>query len=288
MLKNKPMADERKSQISAKQSELDKLKEQLDGLWTQESQIKEELREKVINADDIKIQLSTLESGTIEETSVFDRRIQSLQSDINHYQKMIDEAKPEREEARKILEQKNREFNKRLEEVSDGLAKIFQDYATSFLDEVKLVAVQKKTDQSMIYVNVFAPEFAGRVRYYRYQVSNSEAAFSEYAFRMSLCQLFKQITGGESLLAIETSEGLFDIGSVPILAEAISKYYDVSYLLIISNLGQSDFLPTLVVKSKDEIHSRVLNYFEIGRLSEAQEKDKEKFDAELHRILSAK
>jgi len=282
------MVDERKGQISAKQSELDKLKEQLDGLWTQESKIKEELREKIINADDIRLQLSTLERGTIEDTSVFDRRIQSLQSDINHYQKMIDEAKPEREEARKILEQKNREFNKRLEEVSDGLVKIFQDYATSFLDEVKLVAVQKKTDQSMIYVNVFAPEFAGRVRYYRYQVSNSEAAFLEYALRMSLCQLFKQITGGESLLAIETSEGLFDIGSVPVLAEAISKYYDVSYLLIISNLGRSDFLPTLVVKSKDEIRSRVLNYFDIGRLSAAQEKDKEKFDAELHRILSAK
>lgn len=288
LLKNKTMADERKSQISAKQSELDKLKEQLDGLWIQESKIKEELREKIINTDDIKLQLSTLDRGTIEETSVFDRRIQSLQSDINHYQKMINEARPEREDARKILERKNQEFNKRLEEVRAGLVKIFQDYTTSFLDEGKLVAVQKKTDQSMIYVNVFAPEFAGRIRHYKYQVSNSEAAFLEYAFRMSLCQLFKQITGGESLLAIETSEGLFDIGSVPVLAEAISKYYDVSYLLIISNLGRSDFLPTLVVKSKDEIRSRVLNYFDIGRLSAAQEKDKEKFDAELQRILSAK
>lgn len=288
LLKNRALADERKSQLSAKQSQLDTLEKQLDGLWIQESEIKEELREKILQTEDIKLQLSTLEMGTIGETSVFDRRIQSLQSDISHYQKMIDEAKPECEEARKILEQKNREFNKRLEEVRDGLVEIFKNYTTPFLGECNLVPVRHKTDASMIRVNVFAPEFAGRIRYYRYQVSNSEAAFLEYSFRMSLCQLFKQITGGESLLAIETSEGLFDIGSVPVLAEAISKYYDVSYLLIISNLGRSDFLPTLVGKSKDEIRTGLLNYFDIGWLSAAQEKDREKFDAELHRILTAK
>ncbi len=288
LLKNKSMADERKNQLSAKQSELDTLNKQLDELWIQENKTREELREKILVIDDIKLQLSALEIDTIGETSVFDRRIQSLQSDIDHYQKMIDEDRPEREQARRILEQKNREFNKRLEEVREGLVKIFQDYTTSFLGECKLVPVQQKTDQSMIYVNVFAPEFAGRKRYFKYQVSNSEATFLEYAFRMSLCQLFKQITGGESLLAIETSEGLFDIGSVPVLAEAIAKYYGVSYLLIISNLGQSDFLPTLVKRSENEISSRVLNYLDIGWLNPAQEKDREKFDAEFRKILTAK
>lgn len=283
--KNKDVAEEKKRELTAKQSELDALKKQLDELWIQESKIKEELRDKILETDDIRLQLSSLEMGTMEETSVYDRQIKFLQSQIDHYQKIIDEAKPEREEARRILEQRNREFSKRLEEIRDGLVRNFKDYTVGFLGECKLVAVQSKTYESMIYVNVFAPEFAGRTRYHKYQVSNSEATFLEYSFRMSLCQLFKQITGGESLLAIETSEGLFDIGSVPVLAEAISKYYDVSYLLVISNLGRSDFLPTLVEKSKDDIPSRVLNYFDIGWLSAAQEKDKEKFDVELRKIL---
>ena len=285
LLKNKDMAQEKKRELSAKQSELDALKKQLEGLWAEEGKIKGELRDRILETDDIRLQLSSLEVGTIEEASVYDRQIKFLQSQIDHYQKIIDEAKPEREEARRILEQRNLEFNKRLEEIRDGLVRIFEDYTFGFLGECKLVAVRSKTYETMIYVNVFAPEFAGRTRYYKYQVSNSEATFLEYSFRMSLCQLFKQITGGESLLAIETSEGLFDIGNVPVLAEAISRYYDVSYLLVISNLGRSDFLPTLVEKSKDDIPSRVLNYFDIGWLSAAQEKDKEKFDVELHKIL---
>lgn len=288
LLKNRAMAEEKKSQLSAKQNELDTLKKQLEGLWIQENKTKEDLRKKSLETDDIKLQLSSLETGTMEETSVFDRRIQSLQSDIDDYQKIIDETKPERDKALTILKQKNLKFNEKLEEVREGLVKIFKDYTAPFLGECELVAVPRKTDISMIYFNVFAPTFARSTRYYKDQVSNSEATFLEYAFRMSLCQLFKQITGGESLLAIETSEGLFDIGSVPVLAEAISKYYDVSYLLIISNLGWSGFLPMLVVKSKDEIRSRVLNYFDFGRLSAAQEKDREKFDAEFNRMLTAK
>jgi DNA repair exonuclease SbcCD ATPase subunit len=285
LLANRSEAEERRSQLSAQQTELETLKTQLKGLWEQESRLKEEIREKILETDDIKLQLSSLEMGSIEETSVFDRRIEFLQSQIDIYQKDIDKAKIEREKAREILERKNREFNKRLEEIKDGLVEIFKEYTKSFLGECKLVPVQRKTDESMIYVNVFEPEFAGRIRSYKFQVSNSEATFLEYSFRMSLCQLFKRITGGESLLAFETSEGLFDIGSVPVLAEAISRYYDVSYLLIISNLGKSDFLPTLVDNCKDKIHTRVLNYFDIGWLSAAQEKDRKKFDVEIRKIL---
>lgn len=282
---NRSIANAKKSQLSAKQTEVQRLKRHLAELWAQEGRLTEEIKEKTLRTDDIRLQLSSLEMGAIEETSVFDRRIEFLQSQIDIYQKDIDKAKIERAEAKRILERKNREFTRRLKEIRDGLGEVFKEYTNSFLGKCKLVPVQRKTDESMIYVNVFAPEFAGLTRAYKYQVSNSEATFLEYSFRMSLCQLFKQITGGESLLAIETSEGLFDIGSVPVLAEAISKYYDVSYLLIISNLGRSDFLPILVENSKDEIRTRVLNYFDIGWLSLAQEKDKEKFDAELRRIL---
>ena len=104
---------------------------------------------------------------------------------------------------------------------------------------------------------------------------------------MSLCKLFKQITGNESLLVIETSEGTFDIGNVRILAETISRFYsDDSYLLVISNLGRPDFLKALVEKTKKDISGRVLNYLQIGRLSEQQKRDRGEFDAILKKLFN--
>ena len=73
---------------------------------------------------------------------------------------------------------------------------------------------------------------------------------------------------------IETSEGLFDTANAPILAENISNFFDISYLLIISNLGRPDFLKALVKKSNEDMSDRVLNYFEIGRLSQVRVRGK--------------
>ena len=100
-------------------------------------------------------------------------------------------------------------------------------------------------------------------------------------------RLVKQITGNESFLVIETSEGAFDIGNVEILAETISKFHsNDSYLLVISNLGRPEFLGALVERTKKDISERVLNYLQIGRLSKKQEKDRDKFDGILKKLFS--
>jgi hypothetical protein len=283
--KNKELNKEKKQELSTMQRELETLIELLNELWEKEKKIKKEHEDKILSIDDIKLKLSMPEMERKEDMAVYDRDIRFLQSQIDHYQKIIDKAKKDRSMALINLEHKNKEFSDRLEKIKGNLTTIFKDYTSDFFEECELAASKRKTDDSIIRGDIFVPKFGGRERTYKSQVSNSEATFLEYAFRLSLCQLFKQISGGDSLLAIETSEGIFDIGNVPILAKAISKFYDVSYLLIISNLGRPDFLKALVKKTKQDIPNRVLNYFEIGKLSEVQEKGKERFNEQLRKIL---
>jgi len=285
LLKKKEAAEEKKQELSSKQRDLDSLRERLHDLWEKERTMKAELERKTLEIDDIRLKLSRPEMESMEEIAVYDRDIRGLQVQIDHYQGIIDKAKIDRRKALEKLERKNIEFSQRLATIRADLSRIFKNYADVFLGESELVVRKRRTDESVIPSDLFVPKFDGSERTSILQVSKSEATFLEYAFRLSLCELFKQVTGNEALLVIETSEGLFDIGNAPILADAISRFYDVSYLLIISNLGRPDFLRALVQKTKQDISDRVLNYFEIGKLSEVQERDRDRFNKELRKIL---
>lgn len=285
LLEKRSIAEQKKSDLSVKQSELEKLTNILNGLRIEEGETKERLEEKILEVDDIRLRLSLPEMERKEYVAVYDRDIKALETQIQHYQGIIDTARAERQRATRALENKNREFSDRLTRIRDDLTAIFKGYADRFFGECELVAIKRRTDDSIVYTDIFVPKFDGRERISRLQVSNSEATFLEYAFRMSLCQLYKQITGNETLLTIETSEGLFDTVNMRILAEAISKFYDVSYLLVISNFGRPDFLKSLIEKSKPDISDRILNYFEIGKLSPAQQADRNRFNEQLREVL---
>ena len=287
LVKQRKAAEEKKRELSLRQKHLDDLSKKLKELWTEKAKVETELESKILAIDDIKLKLSRPEIETKEEIAVYDRDIKTLQDQIDYYQKVIDDAKDNRTKALNDLEKKNSEFNQTLEKMSNALAGTFKEYVNGFFDECELVVKKRKTKGSMISLNAFIPKFDGRERTFDSQVSKSEAIFLEYAFRMSLCELFKQITGNESLLVIETSEGAFDIGNVRVLAETISRFYsNDSYLLVISNLGRADFLEVLIEKTKQDISDRVLNYLEIGRLSEEQDKNKDKFDKILKELFN--
>ena len=279
LVKKREAAEKKKRELSQKEKELDELDEELKQLWTRKRRIEEELEKTFFEIDDINLATSMFKTGKEEEVATFDREMSALQSQINKFQIQIDQDKVEYRKALSALEKENREFNQVLEKMCNALVKTFKNYALGFFDECELVVKERRPKGSKIKLNVFIPKFEGHERTFERQVSKSEAIFLEYVFRMSLCDLFKQITGNESLLVIETSEGAFDIGNVGILAETISKFYsNDSYLLVISNLGRPEFLRALVERTKKDISDRVLNYLQIGRLSEEQEKDRNKFD----------
>lgn len=287
LVRKRESAKEKKRELFLKQKELDDLSEELKESWMEKSKMEAELESKILAIDDIKLKLSMSEMEGKEEIAVYDRDIKFLQDQIDYYQKIIDDAKNNRTRALKDLEKKNSKFTQTLRNMSNALARVFKEYVKGFFDECDLVIKERRPKGSMINLNVFIPKFDECERTFVSQVSKSEAIFLEYAFRMSLCELFKQITGNESLLVIETSEGAFDIGNVRILAKTISKFYSNGFnLLVISNLGRPDFLKALVKKTKEDISDRVLNYLKIGRLSEGQKRDRREFDEILKKLFN--
>jgi DNA repair exonuclease SbcCD ATPase subunit len=279
LVKKRKVSQDKKRELSLRQKQLDDLSEKLKGLWTEKSNAEVELENQILAIDDIKLKLSRPLKEKRGKTAVYDRDIKTLQDQIDYYQKKIDDAKNRRTKALNNLKKKNSEFNQTLEKISNALVKVFKKYVNEFFDGCELVIKEQRPSGSKIDLNVFIPKFDGHERTFVSQVSKSEAIFLEYVFRMSLCELFKQITGNKSFLVIETSEGAFDIGNVRILAESISRFYsNDSYLLVISNLGRVDFLKDLVEKTKKDISDRVLNFLKIGRLSKEQERDGGKFD----------
>jgi len=280
-------SEEKKEKLEAEQGRLDEMSQEIQKLWSEEERVKTELEKDILEIDDIKLKISKPEYERTKDLAVYDRDIRTLQDQVNHYQTIMDEAKIKRTKETSRLLSMAKEYSERLEKIRDDLTYYFNDYVYSFLGDCRLVTRKRKTDESRIPVDIFVPVFDGRERHYRFQTSKSERTFLEYAFRLSLCQVFQKITGGDSLLTIEPSEGIFDIGNVPILAEAISKYYDVSYLLIISNISRSDFLQRIVEKARKDIKERVVNYLEVGKLSDAQKKEKERYDKELGRIIGS-
>jgi len=287
LVKKRKVSKEKKRELSLRQKHLDDMSKKLKGLWTGKSKAEVEIESQILAIDDIKLKLSRPSIERKEEIAVYDRDIKILQEQVDYFQKIIDKAKYNRTKALDDLKKKNDEFNQTLEKMSNALARKFKEYVNRFLDECDLVVKKRKPKGSMISLKVFIPKFNGRERIFVSQVSKSEAIFLEYAFRMSLCELFKQITGNESLLVIETSEGTFDIGNARILAEIISRFYsNDSYLLVISNLGRTDFLRVLIEKTKKDISNRVLNFLEIGRLSEEQERDRGGFDEILKELFN--
>lgn len=287
LIKKRKVSKEKKRELSLKQKHLGDLSKKLKRLWTEKSKWEVEIENQILVIDDIKLKLSRPSMERKEEIAVYDRDIKILQEQVDYFQKIIDEAKYNRTKALDDLKKKNNEFNRTLEKMSNALVRKFKEYVNGFFDECDLVAKERRPKGSMISLKVFIPKFDGHERISVRQVSKSEAIFLEYAFRMSLCELFKQITGNESLLVIETSEGTFDIGNARILAETISRFYsNDSYLLVISNLGRADFLRVLIEKTKKDISNRVLNYLKIGRLSEEQKRDRDKFDEILKKLFN--
>lgn len=279
LVKKRKVSQDKKRELSLRQKQLDDLSEKLKGLWTEKSKAEVELENQILAIDDINLKLSRPSKEKREKTAVYDRDIKTLQDQIDYYQKKIDDAKNKLTKALNNLKKKNSEFNQTLEKISNALVKMFKKYVNEFFDGCELVIKERRPSGSKIGLNVFIPKFDGHERTFVSQVSKSEAIFLEYIFRMSLCELFKQITGNKSFLVIETSEGTFDIGNVRILAESISRFYsNDSYLLVISNLGRVDFLKDLVEKTKKDISDRVLNFLKIGRLSKEQKRNRGKFD----------
>jgi len=305
-IKFKPEISKQKKKIVAelelKRKELLRLKKELETV-TKDFQKKEEelnkfqnsyfkvtdsLSEKITEIDDSKLRLVDIKKGKIEEIATYDRDIKNLQMHIEYYQKEAEKAKVKYKDSIEKLKKLNEKFEKDLNNLQQDMVKIFQEYAGALFVQCNLDIQREKPRESKIRLPVFLPKIDNTLRKSFDQVSKSEAIFLEYAFRMTLCELYNKITGNSLNLIIETSEGIFDVGVIEMLSDVFANFSGRGqYLLIVSNLGRKDFLESLIKKCKVDIKQRMVNFFNIGRLSKIQRDKFSRYEKVMDKIINS-
>lgn len=247
----------------------------------------EELKEKLADIDDLNLRLSDLRESRVQEIATYDRDIKTLNQQIEYYQEIINDAGEKHKKALNDLKELNKEFENSIQSLQSKLIENFQYYAGTLFLNCKLEIHHEKPPESKINLPVFLPKIDDILRNSRDQVSKSEAIYLEYAFRMSLCELYNSITGNDINLIIETSEGVFDIETVGIFADSLSRFSNKNYyLLLVSNLGRKDFLEYLKKQTKIDSNN-TLNFFDIGILKGVQEDKLAAYEKVVKEILSA-
>jgi DNA repair exonuclease SbcCD ATPase subunit len=233
----------------------------------------EELKDKLADKDDYKLRLSDLRESRVQDIATYDRDIKSLNKQIEYYQEIINTANKKYEKSLRELKELNKEFEHNIQIIEQTLIENFKAYAGNLFLSCELEIHKEKPVESKIRLPIFLPKIDNVLRRSRDQVSKSEAIYLEYAFRMSLCELYNSLSNNEINLIIETSEGVFDIETVDILGDSLSRFSNKKYyLLLVSNLGRKDFLKYLKTQTKID-GQNILDFFDIGILKGVQ-KDK--------------
>lgn len=233
----------------------------------------EVLIDKLAEIDDLKLRLSDLRESKLQETATYDRDIKTLSQQIEYYQGIIDKANEKYKKSLNELRDLNKIFENSIKQLQQELVKNFQAYAGNLFVNCELEIHKERPKESKIALPIFLPRIDDVLRKSIDQASKSETIFLEYAFRMSLCELYNSLTKNQINLIVETSEGVFDIETVDILADSLSRFSNKDYyLLLVSNLGRTDFLKHLQKQTKFG-WKNILDFFDIGILRGVQ-KDK--------------
>ena len=277
-----------KKELETVTKDFQKKEEELNKFQNSYFKVTDSLSEKITEIDDSKLRLVDIKKGKIEEIATYDRDIKNLQMHIEYYQKEAEKAKVKYKDSIEKLKKLNEKFEKDLNNLQQDMVKIFQEYAGALFVQCNLDIQREKPRESKIRLPVFLPKIDNTLRKSFDQVSKSEAIFLEYAFRMTLCELYNKITGNSLNLIIETSEGIFDVGVIEMLSDVFANFSGRGqYLLIVSNLGREDFLESLIKKCKVDIKQRMVNFFNIGRLSKIQRDKFSRYEKVMDKIINS-
>ncbi|MFW6172235.1 MAG: hypothetical protein ACOC5T_00620 [Elusimicrobiota bacterium] len=286
IVKKRKKVSELYNKLKSETEHLQRLKRELNKLENSYFSEGEELTDKLAETDDLKLRLSDLKESKIQETATYDRDIKTLNQQIEFYQHIIDRANEKYKNSLKKLRELNKIYESSIKELRKKLIKKFQSYAGNLFVNCELEIHKERTSESKISLPIFLPKIENVLRNSLDQVSKSEAIFLEYAFRMSLCHLYNSITKNQINFIVETSEGVFDIETVEMLADSLSKFSNKDYyLLLVSNLGRKDFLEYLKKKTDIDKES-ILNFFDIGKLRGAQKNKLAEYKEFVDEIIS--
>jgi DNA polymerase III delta prime subunit len=158
-----------------------------------------------------------------------------------------------------------------LSQLESRFGDIFSSMVKQCLGEDGSVEVQlKQKSGDQAEYAVFRPIMGGRVRKSSSEVSKSQAILLDYAFRMTVLALYKELTGWSSFFILETFEGVLDVAYVQRIGRLLGDFaLDSGHLLVVvNNLSRSDFLNALFsrISPGSARLDRTLNFLLFGRL----------------------
>ncbi len=244
-----------------------------------QKEIDNELNQKAFQTYDLKSKLSMLNKNPEEQITMYDAGINAIQDEIDKYNVTIQSAQTEFKKELELLNKKNIELNETIFSFESKLDEIFSKYAnTFFMKNTNLVMKERKPKGYKIKLTTYVPKFEDKIRTFINYCSTSQRIFLEYLFRLSLIELYNEISNNSGFLILETSEGAFDMSNIIQLADLFLAFNKKGLpFIIIANFSKPDFLNRLL-KDIQYPENIVLNYLDFGNLTEQQKKDLPKFN----------
>ncbi len=180
----------------------------------------------------------------------YDRALSEIEKEIELVNKDKVLQKSELDKITNKFNSQRNSFNEKLIVFQKRLNEIFKSYTSNYFKEVcELVTdyIENKIDrvQPLCY---FLPKFNGVKRIFKTKVSQSEAIFLEYLFRISLLELYNENSQHKVFLMIETSEGTFDVANTKKVATLFKSFGNNKFpVVVVTNLSKLDFIDAMVV-----------------------------------------
>ncbi len=217
-------------------------------------------------------QLSLLKMKKPIQVTAYDIPIQRMTERITAIRKELKAKETERIDNTREKEEQQHRRNGILDAFYDQLNAIFKRYSKEYFTDGCELVFHPTRHEGQKSVSNFAPQFADVKRIYKTQVSHSEAVFLEYIFRVSLLELYFEISQTKPFLFLETSEGVFDKANTEAAAEMFSTFaYDKFPVVLVANASKDEFTNALF-KNKTEQENKTFNLAEYGKPTERQKK----------------
>jgi uncharacterized Zn finger protein len=241
-----------------------------------EIKLREFNRDKSANVEEIESNVGNISTEMNLETRVHQFELAYLESE-----KRFQDLKGE-------LEKRYEDFTKIANERVVRLGQLYEAYATSFLG-TQCELDKRNADIKFLSLDLYVPKFNNQIRPLPESCSEAQRFFLDIAFRMSVIDLAKELSGSKGSFVCETPENALDVTYIQNVADMFKDFAQEGHALIASGNLQPAGLagPILFDIPKKSRAASVLNLLNYGKLSDVQEHNRSALEAVYHENVIA-
>ncbi|NOT05202.1 MAG: hypothetical protein HOP27_11445 [Anaerolineales bacterium] len=210
-----------------------------------------------------------------DEDSLLESRPQQFQKDFDKMQNEHLELERSFQVLHDDLEREYSKFTKVTNERIVRLGQLYESFASAFLG-VHCQLDVKDADVRFLKLNLYVPNFNDQIRLGPESCSEAQRFFLDIAFRMSIIEMAKELSGAKGSFVCETPENALDITYIENVAHMFKEFASEGHSLIASGNLQPAGLagPILSDIPRKQRQKSVLNLLDYGKLSDVQIKNR--------------